>query len=127
MPDYVPINEYDLTAMTNAVNRYQAAGFTASYDSANRDQGTVGLMFRNPVRQDGSVVMFEIHKFKGRGFLLKRTLWVIQLYDMATLESEPVRKGCAFGSMLVSALTMAEKDVQHNFLSVLTFEMAKGL
>jgi len=125
MLEHAAINEFDLAAVTNAVTTYQSAGLTAVYDASNRSDGIVMLTFSNPIRRDGGLVIFEIHKFRRSGFILKKNHWVIQLWSVGTLDAAPQRKGCAFGSMLVRALTMAELDVQANFLSVVTFAMAE--
>src|SRR5436190_13200094 len=53
-----------------------------------------------------------------------RDYWVIQLCSQATGDNVRVRHGCAWRKMLVSAITMAERDLQMNFLSKASFDMA---
>ena len=124
MVKHLPFNEFDVAGITNTVNRYKEAGLGADYEIGRKAEGIVYITFANPVARDGSSVMFEVHKLAGPGWFGERAHWVVQLWSKAH-ESVPAEKrGCVTGKMQGLALTEAEIDLQHNFLSICDFELA---
>lgn len=124
MPEHAPINEYDMALVTNCVTRYKAAGLESNYDVEDRQKGIVRIIMENPVRRDGSIVILEIHKLMRSGVIFRKTHWVVQLYS-ASDHIQPLRAhGCSFGNTQARAVTEAERDIQANFLSVCSFDLA---
>src|SRR3989344_3368839 len=77
------------------------------------------------IKNDGSKVLFEIHKLSKQRFLFfNKVKWIIQLYSCSAGENKYIKKGCTVGNRLVSALHYAGVEVKYDFSSLLTFEFA---
>lgn len=124
MTDHAPFSDFDLALVTNCVTRYQEAGLVATCDVHDRNAGIVHLMFTNPARRDGTLVLMEIHKLSRQGLFWRRAHWVVQLWSMEDEDADPVKRGCSFGSTQAAAVTEAERDIRANFLSKCSFELA---
>jgi len=122
--DHLPLNEFDLAGVTAAVNRYQSVGLKADYDFRCRNDGIAVISFENPMRQDGSIAIFDVHKIARQGFLRTRAYWVVQLYSKITEGAVAMPHGCVYGSTQAVALSEAEQDVRAGFLSVLAYRDA---
>ena len=68
MIKHLPFNEFDMCATTNAVNRYKGAGLWVDYNVKQKGTGVVSIVLENPVTQDGSLAIFDVHK-------LARPVW----------------------------------------------------
>jgi hypothetical protein len=124
MAKHLPFNEFDLSGITNAVNRYKGAGLEPDYSLEGKAGGVVSIMMRNPMTRDGSLVGFEVHKLARPGWFGDKAWWVVQLYSKSA-ESETVEKrGCVTGKTQAHALTEAETDLRFNFMSICDFELA---
>jgi hypothetical protein len=122
MAKHLPFNEFDMSGVTNAVNRYKAAGLRADYSIEGKDAGIVSIVFENPVKGDGSLVVFEVHKLTRPGWIGEKAWWVVQLWSRSTNGDD--KRGCVCGKMQAVALTEAETDLRFNFMSICDFELA---
>lgn len=118
------INDFDLTAITNEVNRWKSNGAQADYDILDRDRGAVALFLQNVFRNDGSFIGMDIFKIEFPRFLGKRSAWVIQLFDLESRMGPAEMKGCIARKSLSGAITEAIIDVKYNYMSVLTRDQA---
>ncbi len=121
---HLPYTDFDIAGIVSAVNRYKEAGLRADYDPRQKAEGLVRVIFANPIRQDGSFVAFDVHKLAARrGWFGDKAYWVIQLWSR---EPDGVfeMRGCVSGAVQGKALSEAEKDLQHGFLSVCDFDLA---
>ena len=121
---HLSINEYDLAAITNEVNNWKSHGKYASYDISRRDQGLATMVLENVYTEDGSFFVFEIHKLGKKRMIGTKNAWIIQLYSGPDPQGPFEKHGCAYGKLLVVAISEALHDVRHNFLSLVNFEMA---
>jgi|KBSMisStaDraftv2_1062788.scaffolds.fasta_scaffold738701_1 hypothetical protein len=48
MVKHLPYNEFDMCAITNAVNRYKAAGLRADYNIEQKAAGVVSIVLEKP-------------------------------------------------------------------------------
>ena len=120
----LPINDFDLAAITHDVNNWQSHGKFAAYDIAERRQGVARVCLENLAAADGSLMVFEIHKLGKKGFLRTKVFWVVQLYSTRDAEDTLERRGCVWGKTCVSAIHEAHVDVKHGFISIADFAMA---
>ena len=121
---HLPFNDFDMAGVTSAVTRYKSAGLCSDYNIEQKNEGIVRIRFENPVRKDGSFAIFELHKLARRGLLRKKAHWVVQMHSQRDGAAPTVPHGCAWGSIQAKALSEAEIDLKHNFLSIVSFEMA---
>jgi hypothetical protein len=124
MIKHLPFNEFDMSAITNAVSRYKDAGLLADYNIEKKAAGVVSILFENPTTRDGSLVVFEVHKLAGRGWFGVRARWVVQLRSRRAEGATTEKQGCVAGRMLTHALTEAENDALLGFRSTRNFESA---
>ncbi|MCC5991275.1 MAG: hypothetical protein JJT99_02015 [Rhodobacteraceae bacterium] len=120
----LPINDYDVAAISNQVQRWQSNGLFASFDIAGRSNGVALIILENCLSLSYGFAALEIRKFGIKRFIGKRSYWVIQLYAGDSATGPFHKKGCVTGNMLVSALAEAELDIRHNFISKLSMEWA---
>ncbi|WP_420336254.1 hypothetical protein [Roseibium sp.] len=120
----LPINDYDLAAITNEVSVWKSEGYFAEYDIEHRRGGLATLSLENIFLFDGSITIYEIHKIGRKGFLGKKSRWVIQLNSVYPYSRELVQHGCITGTMLAITINDAQKDVRHGFLSILDLDSA---
>lgn len=118
------INDYDLAAINNQVNKWQTHGKYAAQDISRRSQGVAFLILENVFAADGTYAILEIHKLAKSGFFRTKAAWVIQMHKSADLKAPSEKKGCVRGSMLVSAIMEAELDMKHGFISVADFNLS---
>ncbi len=120
----LPINDYDLSAITNEVNKWQSHGKFASYDVSKRETGVSVVILENVFAGDGSSAALEIHKLGRKSFFGKKSFWIIQIYKGQSQNGPFEKRGCVTGKMLVGAIMEAERDMKHNFLSVADFDLS---
>ncbi|MGK7058055.1 hypothetical protein AB4853_16460 [Bradyrhizobium sp. 1050_B9_N1_2] len=121
--EYLPINEFDLSGITNAVNRYKAAALQADYNIDDREKGIVRIAFTNPETRDGTLVIFEIHKISRPGWIGRKAHWVIQMLSR-DVAGRIERRGCVAASNQATVISKAEADVHHGFISAADFDLA---
>ena len=122
LSEHLPFNDFDMSGITNMVTHYKTAGLETDYDVSDQADGVVLIMLENPFKRDGSGVMFKLHKLARPGFFRKRAHWVVQVFSVEDGESK--QRGCLSGRTQAHALTAAELDMKHGFLSIATFDMA---
>ncbi len=120
----VRVNDFDLAAITNEVNKWQSHGKYASYDISRRDSGNIIMTLENVFSTIPEIVIFDIHKMGRKGFLGTKTFWVIQLCSATGLEGPFEKHGCSAAKSLAGALTKAQKDVKFGFMSIVDFQLA---
>ncbi|MGY2938847.1 hypothetical protein ACVWZ6_008449 [Bradyrhizobium sp. GM6.1] len=123
MIEHLSFNEFDMAGITNAVSRYKSAGLRADYDISEKASGVVRIALDNPIAQDGSIAIFEIHKVARSGWLGKKAGWVVQLFSQSPGSNEN-KHGCVGEKTLAFAISEAEMDLRHGFLSVADIELA---
>jgi hypothetical protein len=106
------------------LNRYKAAGLRADYNIDQKAAGIVRVVFENPMTRDGSLVVFDVHKVARPGWLGDRAHWVVQLSSKQSGVGTLTQHGCVAGKTQAHALSAAELDLKHGFLSVADFELA---
>lgn len=124
MVEHLPFTEFDMAGITNAVTRYKDAGLQADFDITDKQSGVVGIAFENPAKRDGTLVIFEIHKVAKPGWFSRKAHWVVQLYSQDGGPSSRTKRGCEAASMQAYAISSAEKDLYHGFMSIADFELA---
>jgi hypothetical protein len=124
MVEHLQFNEFDMAGVTNAVSRYEEAGLRADYNITDRGAGVVSIVFENPMTRDGSLVIFDIHKVARPRWFGKKAHWVVQLSSKHLGVEAPTKHGCVEGSTQAHALSAAELDLKHGFLSIADFELA---
>jgi hypothetical protein len=111
MIEHLPFNEFDMSAITNAVDRYKAAGLRADYNE-QKAAGVISILLENPTTRDGSLVVFEVHKLARATWFGQRALWVVQLWSQPPGGKTAEKRGCVTGKMQVHALTEAEAHLR---------------
>ncbi|MBX9773980.1 MAG: hypothetical protein K2Y71_06160 [Xanthobacteraceae bacterium] len=124
MAKHLPFNEFDIAGITNAVSRYKGAGLRADYNIDEKAAGIVRIVFENPMAQDGSLVVFDIHKVARPGWFGDKAHWVVQLSSKQVETNALTKHGCVRGQTQSLALLAADVDLKHGFLSVADFELA---
>ena len=120
----LPISDFDLSAITHDVEKWQTHGKFASYDITRRREGVAKIFLENLAAEDGSLMIFEIHKLGRKGLFRMKAFWVVQLYSALDTNGSLERHGCVWGKMCVSAIHQAHLDVKYGFMSIADFEMA---
>lgn len=123
---HASINDYDLAAITNEVNIWKKHKKYGDYDISGKVSGVAVLALENIAAGDGSIMIFEIHKVSKKGFLRRKTGWIVQLYSKSASDSEPTKHGCVSASTLVGAIHQAHLDVKHGFMSIADFNLSVG-
>ena len=121
---HTSINDYDTTAITNEVNEWKKHNKYGNYDLSNKASGVAVLALENIVADDGSIMIFEIHKVSKKGFLRRKIGWIVQLYSKSSPDDDPIKHGCVSASTLVGAIQQAHLDVKHGFLSIADFHLS---
>lgn len=121
---HTSINDYDLAAITNEVSEWKKHNKYGDYDISGKASGVAVLALENIAAGDGSIMIFEIHKVSKKGFLRKKTGWIVQLYSKLAPESEPTKHGCVSASTLVGAIKQAHLDVKYGFMSIADFDLS---
>jgi hypothetical protein len=124
MIEHLAFTEFDMAGITNTVTRYKEAGLQADFDINDKQLGVVGIALENPIRRDGTIVIFEIHKLAKPGLFGRKAHWVVQLYSQDGGPSSRIKRGCVAASMQAYAISSAEKDLYHGFVSVADFDLA---
>ncbi|MPZ37243.1 MAG: hypothetical protein GEU95_04140 [Rhizobiales bacterium] len=122
MAKHLGFNDYDIAGITNAITRYKSAGLRADYDITDKAAGVVRIVLENPVSRDGSLVVFDVHKVGRRGWFRDKANWVVQLASKQP-GTDLQQHGCVSGTMQAFALSAAEVDLKHGFLSKATFDL----
>jgi hypothetical protein len=112
MVKHLPYNEFDMCAITNAVNRYKAAGLRADYNIEQKAAGVVSIVLENLMMRNGSLALFEVHKLARPTWFGQRALWVVQLWSQPRGGKAAEKRGCVTGKMQVHALTEAEAHLR---------------
>ncbi len=123
---YLRINDFDLSGITNEVNKWQDHGKYASYDISTRNSGKAKMWLENVFANDGSVVEFIIHKFGKKGMFRTKSFWVIELFSGPSSKGPMERHGCIPAKTLAGALTEAMRDIEFRFMSKVDFDLAVG-
>jgi hypothetical protein len=79
MVKHLPFNEFDMCAITNAVNRYKAVGLRADYNTEQKAAGVVSIVLENAMTRDRSLALFEVDKLARPTWFGQKALWVVQL------------------------------------------------
>jgi hypothetical protein len=126
MVKHLPFNEFDMSAITNVVNRYKGAGLRADYNMARKVAGVVSIVLEDPMKRDGSLAVFEVHKLARPTWFGNRAWWVVQLWSQSVQSRMAEKRGCVTGKTQARALVEAETDLRCNFISRCDFELASG-
>jgi hypothetical protein len=125
MVKHLPFSEFDMAGISNAVGRYKEAGLRADYNIAEKAAGIVRIVFENPTTPDGSLIVFDVHKVARPGWLVgDKAHWVVQLSSKQPGTKIIEQHGCVTGKTQAHALSAAEIDLKHGFLSVANFELS---
>jgi hypothetical protein len=108
MVKHLPYNEFDMCAITNAVDRYKGAGLRADYNIEQKAAGVVSIVLENPMMRKGSLALFEVHKLARPTWFGQRALWVVQLWSQPLGGKAAEKRGCVTGKTQAHALTGAE-------------------
>jgi len=108
MVKHLPFNEFDMCAVTNAVNRYKGAGLWADYNIEQKAAGVVGIALENPMTRDGSLALFEVHKLARPGWFGERAMWVVRLSSQPLGSEVGETQGWVTGKTQARALMRAE-------------------
>src|SRR5262245_55494175 len=112
MVKHLPFNEFDMCAVTNAVNRYKGAGLWADYNIEQKAAGVVGIVLENPMTRDGSLTVFEVHKLARPAWFGKRAMWVVGLWLQPPGSALGETRGWVTGKTQAHALMRAEIHLQ---------------
>ena len=112
MVKHLPFNEFDMCAITNAVNRYKGAGLWADYDVEQKAAGVVSIALENPMTRDGSLALFEVHKLARPAWFGERAMWVVQLWSQPAGSKAVETRGWVTGKTQAHALTEAEAHLR---------------
>ena len=112
MVKHLPFKEFDMCAITNAVNRYKGAGLWADYNLEQKAGGVVSIVLENPMMRDGSLVVFEVHKLARPTWFGQRALWVVQLWSRPPGSKAAETRGCVTGKIQAHALREAEAHLR---------------
>ena len=123
MRKHLPFDDLDMSGIRDAVHRYKKAGVHADNSTHQKREGIVRIAFANPYQRDGSIVIFELHKLAQHTFFREQAYWVVQLFSQAPEESV-IKRGCVAADTLEDAISNAESDLHHGFVSVTNFEDA---
>jgi len=118
---WIRVNDFDLSAVTNEVIKWQSHDKFAVQDVSRRDDGVVLMVLENVFSRIPQFTYYEIHKLGRKRFFGTKTFWVIQLYTAPRPDGPLEKRGCVFGKMLVTALRAAQRDVELGYLSVTDF------
>jgi hypothetical protein len=112
MVKHLPFNEFDMCAITNAVNRYKGRGLRADYNIEQKAAGVVSILLENPMTRDWSLALFEVHKLARPAWFGERALWVVQLWSQPPGSKAAEKRGCVTGKTQAHALTEAESHLR---------------
>lgn len=125
MVQHLPFSNFDMAGITQTVDRYKTAGLHPEYNADEKAQGVVSISFENPMGVGESLwVHFEIHKVaRKRWFGVSKPHWVVQLRSQGA-NSIVDKRGCVAASTQAHAISAAEVDMKHRFVSICSFELA---
>ena len=120
------VNDFDLSGISNEVNKWQSHGKYASYDVMRREEGMVSMTLENVFSSDPAFIRYEIHKLGKKGLLGTKKFWIIQLLSGTSSDGPFEKHGCVSAKTLAGAITAAQKDVEWGLRSLVDFDLAVG-
>lgn len=114
-----PWSDVDFYGMKLILDDWSKKGFVGELDRSSSESGYVTLTTRNWEASDGTYVMIELHKLKGKKVLLwQTTKWAARFFTCQSMHGAfPVMRGCIGAPTLIYALQYSSIEISHGIIT----------
>lgn len=115
---HLAFDDKDHYSVNLILTEWRRKGFVGEAETSTASRGYISIRTANWKRNDGSLVVMELHKLKGdQGLFGTRTNWIVRLLSCSSKNSPPIVRGCVEGRNPLAPFDRAMVDVGYNFMS----------
>jgi hypothetical protein len=110
----LPLNDFDISGITNEVTRWQKNRHQGSYDISSANSGNASLTLEDPFRSSGFFKL-DIWKYGEKKILGWKKAWVAEVSHGVRMDGDFESRGFVGAAMLAKLLTDTTNSMRSDY------------